>query len=179
MANGGDFFIPAKSSNQANAQSLNEYFHLQDFDKIELAQKARNARIAAKAASRQKPATVEILETVNESPIKEQAVIVGGPNRWKENGWKSSEHPLSEGRSYEGLLGKDATEDDRRAMFVVDSLMNEAAGNIHRNKAMWWKTSTGDDGFAKKGNHVLKPGESERPYGTGDCSGYPGRSSLL
>ncbi len=84
---------------------------------------------------------------------------VGGEFKWRENGWKSADHPLSEGRSYDILLGKNATEDDRRAAFVVDSLMNAAVGDIKRNNASWWIKTDGTIGFSKKGNHQLKPGE--------------------
>ena len=53
----------------------------------------------------------------------------GGPNKWRENGWTSEEHPID---AY-SILNPKATEEDRRAMFVLDSLANEAASKIIRN----------------------------------------------
>lgn len=72
----------------------------------------------------------------------------GGPNKWRENGWVSSEHPLSNGLTYDKLVGRNASEEDRRASFVLDSLMNEAVGKLYATGAKW-----GSDGkFYKKGN---------------------------
>lgn len=72
----------------------------------------------------------------------------GGPNKWRENGWKSEEHPLSNGLTYDELVGRGASEEDRRASFVLDSLMNEAVGKLYSTGAKW-----GADGkFYKKGN---------------------------
>lgn len=72
----------------------------------------------------------------------------GGPNKWRENGWKSEDHPLSNGLTYDELVGRGASEEDRRASFVLDSLMNEAVGKLYATGAKW-----GADGkFYKKGN---------------------------
>lgn len=57
----------------------------------------------------------------------------GGPNKWRENGWVSTEHPISEPGTDYSILGKDATEEDRRALFVIDSLANEAVAKLIRN----------------------------------------------
>ena len=57
----------------------------------------------------------------------------GGPNKWRENGWNSAEHPISEPGVDYSILGKEATEDDRRALFVIDSLANEAVSKLIRN----------------------------------------------
>lgn len=57
----------------------------------------------------------------------------GGPNKWRENGWISSEHPISEPGMDYSILGKGATEEDRRALFVIDSLANEAVSKLIRN----------------------------------------------
>ena len=53
----------------------------------------------------------------------------GGPNKWRENGWTSEEHPID---AY-SILNPKATEEDRRAMFVIDSLANEAVAKLIRN----------------------------------------------
>ena len=53
----------------------------------------------------------------------------GGPNKWRENGWTSEEHPID---AY-SILNPKATEEDRRAMFVFDSLANEAVAKLIRN----------------------------------------------
>ena len=72
----------------------------------------------------------------------------GGPHTWRENGWKSEDHPLSNGLTYDELVGRGASEEDRRASFVLDSLMNEAVGKLYSTGAKW-----GADGkFYKKGN---------------------------
>lgn len=72
----------------------------------------------------------------------------GGPNKWRENGWKSEDHPLSNGLTYDELVGRGASEEDRRASFVLDSLMDAAVGKLYATGAKW-----GSDGkFYKKGN---------------------------
>lgn len=110
---------------------------------------------AAKATPAQ-----EILKVVDE-PAKQAPVAPvtpepepvveapqGGPNKWRENGWKSEDHPLSNGLTYDELVGRGASEEDRRASFVLDSLMNEAVGKLYSTGAKW-----GEDGkFYKKGN---------------------------
>ena len=53
----------------------------------------------------------------------------GGPNKWRENGWTSEEHPIN---AY-SILNPKATEEDRRAMFVIDSLANESVAKLIRN----------------------------------------------
>ena len=108
--------------------------------------------VAVEVPAEPQAAPSAVIEVTGEPPV-------GGEFKWRENGWKSADHPLSEGRSYDILLGKNATEDDRRAAFVVDSLMNAAVGDIRRNNASWWIKTDGTVGFSKKGNHQLKPGE--------------------
>lgn len=102
---------------------------LQDFDKIEAKQAEKYAKKAAK--QRQPQAVPEpIPEPVPEpapEPVVEQPK--GGPNKWKENGWTSEEHPTD---AY-SLLNPNATEEDRRAIFVMDSLANKAVDNLIRN----------------------------------------------
>ena len=53
----------------------------------------------------------------------------GGPNKWRENGWTSEEHPID---AY-SILNPKATEEDRRAMFVIDSLANESVAKLISN----------------------------------------------
>ena len=53
----------------------------------------------------------------------------GGPNKWRENGWTSEEHPIN---AY-SILNPKATEEDRRAIFVIDSLANESVAKLIRN----------------------------------------------
>ena len=53
----------------------------------------------------------------------------GGPNKWRENGWRSEEHPID---AY-SILNPKATEEDRRAMFVIDSLANESVAKLINN----------------------------------------------
>lgn len=163
----------AKPEGEEGTRLLNEYFGIQkhpmqDFDKIEAAQlrrDAQNAEKAAKKAAKQpqpqvtpEPVPDEPAGTLVEIPTEPGGTIVeipseqvparGGPNKWRENGWKSEEHPLSGGLTYDELVGKGATEDDRRASFVLDSLMNEAVGRLYSTGAKW-----GADGkFYKKGN---------------------------
>ena len=86
------------------------------------------------------PAQV-ILKTVDEppnptpvTPVQHPEPVVkeppkGGPNKWRENGWTSEEHPID---AY-SILDPRATEEDRRAMFVIDSLANESVeiGRAH------------------------------------------------
>lgn len=125
-----------------DSKRMNEYLGiqmhpLQDFDKIEAAQLRKDAQKAEKAARKaaKNPVTVQEPEPAVIAPEPEPAVEApkGGPNRWRENGWVSSEHPVSEPGVDYSMLGKDATEDDRRALFVLDSLASEAASKLIRN----------------------------------------------
>lgn len=130
---------------------LNEYFGIQkhpmqDFDKIEASQLRRDAQQAEKAARK----TAKDGGTIVEAPTEPGGSIVtvepepagtvvevppepepvrGGPNKWRENGWTSEEHPID---AY-SILSPKATEEDRRAMFVMDSLANEAVSKLIRN----------------------------------------------
>ena len=135
-----------------DAKLMNEYIGaqmqpIQDFDKIEAAQfrhDARQAEKAAKKAAKQQPqpapepAPEHIVEPVPE-PVPEPPK--GGPNKWRENGWTSEEHPID---AY-SILNPKATEEDRRAMFVIDSLANESAAKLISNnkfKDKWPGIST-------------------------------------
>ena len=89
-----------------------------------------------------------VVQEIQEAPVVVPEPPKGGPNKWRENGWVSSEHPLSNGLTYNELVGRNASEEDRRASFVLDSLMNEAVGKLYATGAKW-----GSDGkFYKKGN---------------------------
>lgn len=139
------------------SKRMNEYLGVQmhpvqDFDKIEAAQVRRDAQHAEKAARKaaKQPQPVPEPEPSIITPEPEPVVEApqGGPNKWRENGWKSEEHPLSNGLTYDELVGRGASEEDRRASFVLDSLMNEAVGKLYATGAKW-----GADGkFYKKGN---------------------------
>lgn len=127
------------------ARRMNEYIGaqmhpVQDFNKIEAAQLRRDiqqAEKAAKKAAKQpqpqaapEPVPEPIVEPVPE-PVPE--LPKGGPNKWRENGWKPEEHPVTEpGVSY-SMLGGNATDEDKRALFVMDSLANEAVSKLIRN----------------------------------------------
>ena len=86
-----------------------------------------------------KPAPVAPVTPVAPVPPPEPIAPVaaevpkGGPNKWRENAWNSAEHPISEPGVDYSILGKEATEDDRRALFVIDSLANEAVSKLIRN----------------------------------------------
>lgn len=89
-----------------------------------------------------------VVQEIQEAPVVAPEAPKGGPNKWRENGWVSSEHPLSNDLTYDKLVGRNASEEDRRASFVLDSLMNEAVGKLYATGAKW-----GSDGkFYKKGN---------------------------
>lgn len=70
---------------------------------------------------------------VQQAPAPAPSAVVGGPNKWRENGWVSSEHPISEPGLDYSMLGKDATEDDRRALYVLDSLASDVVSKLVRN----------------------------------------------
>lgn len=90
--------------------------------------------------------TKELIRAVDTTPTKELIKAVetpvssvvpeppkGGPNKWRENGWIPEEHPVTEpGVSY-SMLGGNATDEDKRALFVMDSLANEAVSRLIRN----------------------------------------------
>ena len=135
-----------------DSRLMNEYIGaqmqpIQDFDKIEAAQFRRDARQAEKAAKKAtkqqpqpapEPAPEHIVEPVPE-PVPEPPK--GGANKWRENGWKSEEHPIN---AY-SILNPKATEEDRRAMFVIDSLANESVAKLISNnkfKDKWPGQST-------------------------------------
>ena len=89
-----------------------------------------------------KPVPVETVTPVAPVPPPEPVAPVavevpkGGPNKWRENGWTSEEHPID---AY-SILNPRATEEDRRAMFVIDSLANNAASKLilnNRFKDKW------------------------------------------
>ena len=89
-----------------------------------------------------KPVPVETVTPVAPVPPPEPVAPVavevpkGGPNKWRENGWTSEEHPID---AY-SILNPKATEEDRRAMFVIDSLANNAASKLilnNRFKDKW------------------------------------------
>lgn len=85
------------------------------------------------------PVGPAITEVPKEPVVKEPPK--GGPNKWRENGWTSEEHPID---AY-SILNPSATEEDRRAMFVIDSLANKSAANLIRNnkfKDKWPGMST-------------------------------------
>lgn len=157
----GDKYIDQRDELLNEARLFNEYIGVQmhpvqDFDKIEAAQLRRDAQQAEKAAKKaakksgtpQNP-TVNIVtsELAPVPPPEPVAPVVtevpkapavpeppkGGPNKWRENGWVSTEHPISEPGVDYSLLGKDANEEDRRALFVIDSLANEAVAKLIRN----------------------------------------------
>lgn len=120
------------------SKRMNEYLGVQmhpvqDFDKIEAAQVRRDAQQAEKAARKaaKQPQPVPEPEPSIITPEPEPVVEAphGGPNRWRENGWTSEDHPID---AY-SILNPKATEEDRRAMFVMDSLANEAVAKLIRN----------------------------------------------
>lgn len=123
------------------SRRMNEYLGVQmhpvqDFNKIEAAQLRRDAQQAEKAAKKAskqpqpqvtpEPVPDPVMEPVPE-PVPEPPK--GGPNKWRENGWTSEDHPID---AY-SILDPKATEEDRRAMFVMDSLANEAVAKLIRN----------------------------------------------
>lgn len=82
----------------------------------------------------------------------------GGPNKWRENGWTSEDHPID---AY-SILNPKATEEDMRAMFVIDSLANDAVSKLilnNRFKDKWPGYST----FRHQGtNYDIKSSEFGR-----------------
>lgn len=121
-----------------DSKRMNEYLGVQmhpvqDFDKIEAAQVRRDAQHAEKAARKaaKQPQPVPEPEPSIITPEPEPVVKApqGGPNRWRENGWTSEDHPID---AY-SILSPKATEEDRRAIFVMDSLANEAVAKLIRN----------------------------------------------
>ena len=75
----------------------------------------------------------EIANVANEAGTSER-ILSGGPGKWKENGWTPEGHPITEpGMSYYEL-GKDATPEDKRALYVLDSLAAHHAANLIRNE---------------------------------------------
>lgn len=84
----------------------------------------------APVAIKEAPVAVTEPVTVVEEPVVE---IKGGPGKWRENGWTPEGHPITEPGMNYYVLGKDATDEDRRALFVLDSLANEAAKEIVLN----------------------------------------------
>jgi hypothetical protein len=106
---------------------------IQDFEKIEARQAEKAAKKAAKQPQPQvtpEPVPEPIVDPVPE-PVQELVPEPpkGGPNKWRENNWTSEEHPID---AY-SILNPKATEEDRRAMFVMDSLANEAVSKLIRN----------------------------------------------
>ena len=111
-----------------------------------------------------KPVPVETVTPVAPVPPPEPVAPVavevpkGGPNKWRENGWTSEDHPID---AY-SILNPKATEEDRRAMFVIDSLANNAASKLilnNRFKDKW----PGQSRFRHQGtNYDVKSNEFGR-----------------
>ena len=113
---------------------------LQDWEKIAAAQEKKDARDAEKAlrkASRQvqeqpkqeMPKQVQKVKTAQEAIVPVEAVpevapeapaITGGPNMWRENGWKSSQYSPN----FFERFGSRLDENSKRDLFVLDSLKN-------------------------------------------------------
>lgn len=85
------------------------------------AQQAEAAARAEAAASREIPEAAE--------------AVTGGPGKWRENGWTPEGHPITEPGMNYYILGKDATDEDRRAFYALDSLAGVHAADILRNAA--------------------------------------------
>ena len=102
------------------------------------------------------PVDPVITEVPKEPVVQEHPK--GGPNKWRENGWTSEEHPID---AY-SILNPKATEEDRRAMFVIDSLANDAVSKLISNdkfKNKWPGAST----FRHQGtNYDVKSSEFGR-----------------
>lgn len=107
-------------------------------------------------AQHPEPVDPAITEVPKEPVVKEPPK--GGPNKWRENGWTSEEHPID---AY-SILNPRATEEDRRAMFVIDSLANESVAKLINNnkfKNKWPGSST----FRHQGtNYDIKSSEFGR-----------------
>ena len=107
-------------------------------------------------AQHPEPVDPAITEVPKEPVVKEPPK--GGPNKWRENGWTSEEHPID---AY-SILNPSATEEDRRAMFVIDSLANESVAKLINNnkfKNKWPGSST----FRHQGtNYDIKSSEFGR-----------------
>lgn len=84
-------------------------------------QQAAAAARAEAAASREIPEAAE--------------AVTGGPGKWRENGWTPEGHPITEPGMNYYILGKDATDEDRRAFYALDSLAGVHAADILRNAA--------------------------------------------
>lgn len=127
---------------------------LQDWDRLVEQQERREAQQLAKAekkAAKQanvksepvQKRTEEIMEAALEAPKPEEVVpeapketpksspseILGGPTKWRENGWKSSQYSPN---FYE-KFGRNMDEESKRDLFVVDSLANHWASQLGKN----------------------------------------------
>lgn len=146
----GDFYrfntaTPGGGWNPETMRLIKELYEspLQDWEKIAAAQERKDARDAEKAikkAARQQPVkpvvkqeaqkearaieaspdpapatVVDVPEVSSVEPVK-----VGGPNKWRENGWKSSQYSPN---FYE-RFGSRLDENTKRDLFVLDSLKN-------------------------------------------------------
>lgn len=63
---------------------------------------------------------------IKDEPTATAKVLLGGPNRWRENGWKSSEH---NSRLFDDF-GDNLSEESKRDIFVADSLAKHWAKNL-------------------------------------------------
>lgn len=120
---------------------------LQDWEKIAVAQERKDARDAEKALRKAEkaatketpkpqpvnptgaPKTVQQVQVAPEVTLpveaipevaQEAPVITGGPNKWRENGWKSSQYSPN----FFERFGSRLDENSKRDLFVLDSLKN-------------------------------------------------------
>lgn len=93
------------------------------------AEENRRLTQSQQAAAAKRDAAV----AANEAGTAEK-IITGGPGKWRENGWTPEGHPITEPGMTYYELGRDATPEDKRALYVLDSLAAHHAANIIRNE---------------------------------------------
>lgn len=115
---------------------------VQDWDRLAEQQARREAKQVAKAEKkaareagvvpepvrerteelmREVPAAPRPEDVVPEAPtVAKPSAVTGGPNRWRENGWKSSQYSPN----FFERFGSRLDENSKRDLFVLDSLKN-------------------------------------------------------
>lgn len=137
------FNLPSAKDNMRRMKEL-ATSPTQDWERIIVAQERKDARDAEKAlrkadkdASRETPRPQPVKPTEAPQPVQQvqaapevtvpvEAVpevspaITGGPNMWRENGWKSSQYSPN----FFERFGSRLDENSKRDLFVLDSLKN-------------------------------------------------------
>lgn len=132
----------ARAADRAEQKRLEELARQERVRLAEERRMAREAEVAARAATPEPSETQQVLEAV---AAQKPEVPVGGPNKWRENGWTGPDDSFYE------KFGANLEPESKRDAFVMDSLANHWIKNLYlRGKAGNFKDAEIHSTFDKK-----------------------------